>query len=709
MSRVVRGAVLLVALWAGLGQGATWVVCPADCDYADIQAAIAAASPGDTVLVRPGIYVGDLWLRKPLALRGVGTDPVVIQGNVYVLGTAQVTVHGMTIRDGSIHIEDSSGIVVATCVVEGPGGIVVRSSSATLRGNVITGAGGHGILVTLNSRALIVGNTIAGVGRDGIHVAASMADIRANEVRDGAGYGIWADRHSTISGQAALDSITGNARVALGGSARELDREPPAAPTDLTVTPATWTAGTIAVAWTAPEELTGIAAAWYKLGTAPTGPDDGVRAVGNPFTLVSPPEGSQVAYVWLEDGAGNRSERSVAQVTVLYDRTPPTGRVLANDGARHVFTTGIALTVEATDMAGDEEGSGVASLRLSNDGRAWSAWQPFSASLLWNLVQHGGTPTPGPRTVFLELRDKTGNVGRVATEVTLVQAFAHAEPILSLAFTAAGDLLAYGSPTGVIRILNLATGQELRALRGHTGGVYSVAFSPDGKLLASGSNDNTVRIWVVATGREERVLRGHAGGVWAVAFAPDGRTIASGSSDTTIRLWDAPTGRYLRHLAGHGSPVRAVAFAPNGRLLASGADDRTVRLWEVRTGATQHRLATHAGSVRSVAFSPDGMLVASASLDGRVVLWQVPTGESARTIVAPGGGVRAVVFAPDGKSLASGSAAGMIAVWDVATGRELYTLEGATGPINALAYSPDGRVLASGGDDNLIRLWEIRR
>jgi WD40 repeat protein len=73
-----------------------------------------------------------------------------------------------------------------------------------------------------------------------------------------------------------------------------------------------------------------------------------------------------------------------------------------------------------------------------------------------------------------------------------------------------------------------------------------VAFSPDGRRLASASEDKTVRVWDAATGQQVLALRGHTGAVSCVAFSPDGRRLASASEDKTVRVWDAASGQEVR-------------------------------------------------------------------------------------------------------------------------------------------------------------------
>jgi hypothetical protein len=49
---------------------------------------------------------------------------------------------------------------------------------------------------------------------------------------------------------------------------------------------------------------------------------------------------------------------------------------------------------------------------------------------------------------------------------------------------------------------------------------------------------STVRVLDLATGREVRRFDGHRGSVKAIAFTPDGRSVVSGSEDATALVWD---------------------------------------------------------------------------------------------------------------------------------------------------------------------------
>src|SRR5262249_45602013 len=61
---------------------------------------------------------------------------------------------------------------------------------------------------------------------------------------------------------------------------------------------------------------------------------------------------------------------------------------------------------------------------------------------------------------------------------------------------------------------------------------------PDGTRVATGGHDRAIWLWDLARGEEVARLPGHTGYVWSLAFSPDGATLASGSGDATVRLWD---------------------------------------------------------------------------------------------------------------------------------------------------------------------------
>jgi len=277
-------------------------------------------------------------------------------------------------------------------------------------------------------------------------------------------------------------------------------------------------------------------------------------------------------------------------------------------------------------------------------------------------------------------------------------------PILSIALAPDGKVLASGGADNTIVLWDVASGREIRVLRGHTGDIHSVAFSPDGKVLASASSDKTIKLWNATSGGEIGTLNGHTNEVYSVAFSPDGKVLASGSLDHTIKLWDATSGGQLGSLTGHTANVLCVAFSPDGRMLASGSADKTVKLWDLINGRELRTLSGHTNGVASVAFSPDGKLVASGSLDRTVILWELGGGHQ---LLGHTQAVFSLAFSPDGKVLFSASFDCTIKLWDVASGREARTIAGRADWIESIVYSPDGKVLAAASDDQTVKLWDV--
>jgi hypothetical protein len=66
-----------------------------------------------------------------------------------------------------------------------------------------------------------------------------------------------------------------------------------------------------------------------------------------------------------------------------------------------------------------------------------------------------------------------------------------------------------------------------------------LAYSPDGAVLAAGGNTGDVTLVDVATAKEIGKFRGHRGPVQALSFSADGRMLASGGYDATVVVWDA--------------------------------------------------------------------------------------------------------------------------------------------------------------------------
>src|SRR5262249_55742974 len=81
-----------------------------------------------------------------------------------------------------------------------------------------------------------------------------------------------------------------------------------------------------------------------------------------------------------------------------------------------------------------------------------------------------------------------------------------------------------------ITIWDVLVGEKLGELRSQ----MDVAFAPDGSSVATSEEDDAIKIWDLATFQEVFALRGHTNSVIALEYSPDGLTLASTGHDHTV-------------------------------------------------------------------------------------------------------------------------------------------------------------------------------
>ncbi len=161
----------------------------------------------------------------------------------------------------------------------------------------------------------------------------------------------------------------------------------------------------------------------------------------------------------------------------------------------------------------------------------------------------------------------------------LLRSWSTDDAISALAVDRSEQLLVSAGESELL-LWDLARGQRLHQLQGHSGAVRAVAISAAGDLVISAGVDRTIRIWDVATGDLLQVLVGHDRQINCLALTPDGRSIITGSDDKTVKVWRMTDGSLVNNLFGHNSPILALAIDQAGKFLVTGGYGE-IRIWEI--------------------------------------------------------------------------------------------------------------------------------
>ena len=147
--------------------------------------------------------------------------------------------------------------------------------------------------------------------------------------------------------------------------------------------------------------------------------------------------------------------------------------------------------------------------------------------------------SPDGRTLVTSADDGSLRVWRVDGWDLLGEHRATAGAYTSMAFAPDGALAA-STTTGEISIVDPATGVPARTFGGSRAILGSMAFAPDGRRLYAPLDGGAIGVWDVAGGELVDELPGHTQAVTAIAVSPDGTKLLTSSRDGTVRTWPLP-------------------------------------------------------------------------------------------------------------------------------------------------------------------------
>ena len=151
--------------------------------------------------------------------------------------------------------------------------------------------------------------------------------------------------------------------------------------------------------------------------------------------------------------------------------------------------------------------------------------------------------------------------------------------IFSLCWSLDRDLAVAGSD-GKIRVYGAGSSTPSLTRSTSEEPVMAVAFSPDGQLLASGGGDGRIRIWSRTSSEPTMEFASHSVSVRHLVFAENDHTLISVAGDGIARIWDLELKDCRFVFPKHRAALSHVAYNPISRTIAAAGRDGTVQLWQ---------------------------------------------------------------------------------------------------------------------------------
>ncbi len=254
---------------------------------------------------------------------------------------------------------------------------------------------------------------------------------------------------------------------------------------------------------------------------------------------------------------------------------------------------------------------------------------------------------------------------------------------------------------GSVRVLDVMTNKEIKALTAHKISASAVAITPRGDQVVSGGADGVVYLGPLAGGVPVATIT-HGSPVTAVALSRDGMRVAVGGADKGVKVYTLPVGK-LETTIATGADVRGLSFGTDNKRLAVAGGDGKTRLFDA-AGALEE-FFTQEGAVNAVVFALDGKTVLTGGADKSARRWS----PSLVWQVRHEGAARQAVWNTRGDRVVSAGADGLVKLWNSSDGKPVQTINAHKGGVAGVVVWPDASKVVSIGADRVARLWDMSK
>lgn len=201
-------------------------------DFTTISAAIAAAKPGDRILVRPGLYQEGLVIKKPIEIIGDGpVEEIEVQAagkDVLFFRAAMGRVANLSLRqidtDEWLGVDIGQGrLILEGCDISSRGLFCVYihgGADPSLRGNLIHDGKGIGINIDRDGRGTLENNEIFGNVSEVVIENGGDPSLRRNRIHNGKDTGVlvYAGGRGTLEDNEISDNASAGVVIAKEGN-----------------------------------------------------------------------------------------------------------------------------------------------------------------------------------------------------------------------------------------------------------------------------------------------------------------------------------------------------------------------------------------------------------------------------------------------------------------------------------------------------------